>query len=382
VQASGTGEERMRIVHVAPFYTPVVGGVEEVVRRVAEYTAARGYETYVVTYNRLRRGRYNTLPREEEINGVHVIRLKPDLTWSHGTYSSELPQAVKALKPDIVHVHVWRHPHVFQVVKLKRELRFKAILHGHAPFYKLSQIDLVTCAYYRLADAFGRIYSRAYDVYIALTPQEAEKVQKLRLSEKITVVPNGVEEDQCAGREDAKKPFEILYLGRVSKSKNISLLIEAMVYVSKEVNDAELVIAGPDEGIAGKLLVRARRKSLRITYRRQVSEEEKHRLYAESAVYALPSLYEGFGLTLLEAGIHGTPSVITGDGGQLYAAPPNVASLWAKPKPKCYAEAIITLLNDEKLRKRLGRQAREWAQQHVWKKILPKYEKLYKQIAI
>jgi glycosyltransferase involved in cell wall biosynthesis len=372
----------VRIVHVAPFYAPVIGGVEEVVRRVAEYTASRGYETYVVTYNRLRRCGHNTLPRKEEINGVHVIRLKPDLTWSHGTYSSELPQAIKALKPDIVHVHVWRHPHVFQVAKLKRELHFKAILHGHAPFYKLSQIGLVTCAYYRLVDAFGRIYSRAYDVCVALTPQEAEKVQKLRLSEKITVVPNGVEEDRCAVREDVKKPFEILYLGRVSKSKNISLLIEAMVYVAKEVNDAELVIAGPDEGIAGKLLERARRKSLRITYRRQVSEEEKHRLYAESAVYALPSLYEGFGLTLLEAGIHGTPSVITGDGGQLYAAPPNVASLWAKPEAKCYAEAITVLLTDEKLRRGLGRQAREWAQQHDWKKILPKYEKLYKQITI
>jgi len=44
----------MRIVHVAPFYTPVIGGVEEVVRKIAEYTASRGYETHVVTYNRLR----------------------------------------------------------------------------------------------------------------------------------------------------------------------------------------------------------------------------------------------------------------------------------------------------------------------------------------
>jgi hypothetical protein len=35
----------MRIAHIAPFYAPVTGGVEEVVKRVAEYTASKGYET-------------------------------------------------------------------------------------------------------------------------------------------------------------------------------------------------------------------------------------------------------------------------------------------------------------------------------------------------
>jgi len=35
----------LRIIHIAPFYAPVTGGVEEVVKRVAEYTASRAYET-------------------------------------------------------------------------------------------------------------------------------------------------------------------------------------------------------------------------------------------------------------------------------------------------------------------------------------------------
>jgi glycosyltransferase involved in cell wall biosynthesis len=70
----------MRIVHVVPFYTPVIGGVEEVARKIAEYTASRGYETHVVTYNRFRNGSIGLLPREEEINSVHVIRLKQNLT--------------------------------------------------------------------------------------------------------------------------------------------------------------------------------------------------------------------------------------------------------------------------------------------------------------
>ena len=79
----------MKIIHVAPFYTPVIGGVEDVVRHIAEYMAAHGHEVYVITYNRLRKGGVGKLPREETINGVHVIRLKPTITWSHGPHSPE-----------------------------------------------------------------------------------------------------------------------------------------------------------------------------------------------------------------------------------------------------------------------------------------------------
>jgi len=366
----------MRIIHVAPFYTPVIGGVEEVVRKIAEYTASKGYETYVITYNRLRNDGVGSLPREEEINGVHVIRLKPDLTWSNGTYSSELPQVVRRLKPDIVHVHVWRHPHVFQVARLRRELEFRAILHGHAPFHRLNQLGAITWAYHRLVDMFGRGYLRAYDAYIALTPHEAWRARALGLSDNIVVIPNGVDEDGCPS-SNVDRGYTVLYLGRVSKSKNPDLLIRAMMHVAREVREAELIMAGPDEGVAQRLIKQAREGGVKARYLGQVSEGEKHRLYMASAVYALPSIYEPFGITLLEAGMHGTPSAITGEGGQTYAAPPNRASLWAKPNPKDYANTITTLLTDKGLWKKLSQGAREWAQQHTWNKILSKYEKLY-----
>ncbi|QOJ79274.1 glycosyltransferase [Infirmifilum lucidum] len=85
----------MRIVHIAPFYRPVVGGVEEVAEKIAEYMASRGHEVYVLTYNRDRR-RAGGLPEREEINGVEVVRLRPDFAYSHGTYSAELPKALEA----------------------------------------------------------------------------------------------------------------------------------------------------------------------------------------------------------------------------------------------------------------------------------------------
>jgi len=188
----------MRIVHVAPFYTPVIGGVKEVVRRVAEFLAMRGYDVYVVTYNRVRQSSAGSLPKYENVNGVHVIRLRPDFTWSHGSYSSELPIVIRELRPDVVHVHVWRHPHVFQVAKLKRRLGFKAVLHGHAPFHKLSQLGLTTRLYHRFVDMFLVNCLKLYDVYIALTLHEAEKAVRLGLEKnKVIIIPNGISEDSC-----------------------------------------------------------------------------------------------------------------------------------------------------------------------------------------
>jgi glycosyltransferase involved in cell wall biosynthesis len=371
----------VRIVHVAPFYAPVIGGVEEVVKRVAEFSAMHSYDVYVVTYNRLRQGGAGSLPRYENINGVHVVRLRPDFTWSHGSYSSELPIVLRELRPDIVHVHVWRHPHVFQIAKLRDLMKFKAVLHGHAPFHRLNQLGLITWAYHRLFDMFGRSCLRSYDRYIALTRHEAEKVRRLGLSDKVITISNGIEEDKCVVNESAKRYYEVLYLGRISRSKNLNLLVKAMTYVAENVKEAELILAGPDEGLAKSIVNYARMRNVRVRYLGQVSEEEKHKLYMESTIYALPSLYEPFGITLLEAGMHGAPAVITGEGGQLYVAPPNKTSLWAKPNPRDYAEAIATLLTDKKLREKLSQGAREWAQQFAWNKILPKYEELYNELA-
>ena len=369
----------MRIVHIAPFYMPVIGGVEEVVKKITEYLTTRGYEVHVITYNRLRHGGIGSLARYEDINGVHVIRLKPDFAWSHGSYSSELSTLLRELRPNIVHVHGWRHPHVFQVAKLKKRLGFKAILHGHAPFHKLCQLDLVTWLYHRFTDTFLAGNLRLYDVYIALTRYEAEKVTQLGLEKsRVIIIPNGIENDECRRDYTAyRDKGQVLYLGRISKAKNIDLLVKAMAFVTKEVDETTLILSGPDEGIVENLVKYARKKNIRLRYLGVVSESMKHKLYLESYVYAFPPLYEPFGITLLEAAQHGLPSIITGYGGQYYVAPPNIASVWAKPSPLDYAQRIIELLTDTNLWKNLSESSVKWSLNFLWNKILPKYEKLY-----
>jgi len=65
----------MRIVHVAPFYYPVIGGVEEVVRRIAEYMASRGHDVYL-TCNRLRvDGKFSLQKHHEKCRSYEKMSL-------------------------------------------------------------------------------------------------------------------------------------------------------------------------------------------------------------------------------------------------------------------------------------------------------------------
>jgi len=370
----------MKIVHVTPFYYPIIGGVENVAQRVAEYMAYSGNEVYVLTYNRLRADGINSLHREEIINNVHVIRLKPYFAWSHGTYSSELPKALRKLAPDLIHVHAWRHPHVFQVARLKDELGFKAILHGHAPFYKLNQLGMLTWIYHKVVDRVKKASLKKYDVIIALTPHEKYiLIKRLGVQgEKIVVIPNGItaELGNCA-KISTENFYMVLYLGRISKSKNLDLLVKAIRNVKTKNENVKLVMAGPDEGLITSLNDYALKHSINFQYLGIVSDNEKSTLYQECTIFAHPALYEGFGITLLEAQAFGKPCVITGEGGQVYVAPPRRTSLHVKPSPRDMGQAISLLLSDKELYRELSDNAKEWSSQHTWSRILPKYDSVY-----
>lgn len=369
----------MKIVHVVPFYYPVIGGVENVAQTIAEYMASKGNDVYVLTYNRLREGGANSLPRNEIIKNVHVIRLKANLAWSHGTYSSELSGVLERLNPDLVHVHVWRHPHVFQIAELKDKLGFKAILHSHAPFYKLSQLGPLIWFYHRSIDCAKSASLKKYDVIIALTPHEKNVfLEKFGVENKrIVVIPNGIQAIPYLSNSKGTETLTVLYVGRISREKNVLLLVKAMNYVQIKNAAVKLVVAGPDEGLVGGLKQYSAKNNINFNYLGSVSEEAKYSLYDNCTIFVNPSLYEGFGISLMEAQAFGKPCVITGNGGQLWSAPPGQTSLHVKPDPVAMGRTISLLLSDKLLYKMLSDNAYTWACQHVWSKILPQYDSVY-----
>ena len=104
----------------------------------------------------------------------------------------------------------------------------------------------------------------------------------------------------------------VLYLGRLHASKRIDLLVKAFEIVNEKEDKTYLILAGPDDGFAGKLkkLVRGRSLDSRVLFMGFVEHERKVALIAGSDVLVVPA-FSGFPVTFLEACALGTPIVTT-----------------------------------------------------------------------
>lgn len=370
----------MRIVQVAPFYKPVIGGVENVVDHISRYCVSKGHEVFVVTYDRARKGSSKHLVSREEDNGLTIIRLPVDIKWNQGSYSSKMKDCLRNIKPDIVHVHNWRHPHVFQVAKLKDEMHFKAILHGHAPYHSEGQLGAVVWLYHRTVDILSKATLKKYDRLISLTDYEKEKLLHFGVPpDKIVIIPNGIDETfEEIDEYNTNGGRNVLYMGAISSLKNMDLLKKSMSYVFSRMPDSRLLLAGEDQGALRRLLTGE--IGSRTEYFGVVRDPIRLQVYGKSRVFVHPTIYEAYGISLIEAQRFGKPCVITGKGGQTYAAPPDQTSLLAKETPEDFGAKIISLLLDEDLYSRLSANATRWGIQHLWKNVLPRYDQLYESV--
>ncbi len=354
----------MKIVQVSPFYYPVIGGVERIVKTLSEYLYGKGFDVYVVTFNRDRK-KSSIFSKNEEINGVKIIRVKPDFSWSHGTYSKEIYNIVKSLNPDIIHVHVWRHPYVFQLSKIS-SIR---ILQPHSPFYSLKQSGIITFIYYNLVDNFLGSFIKKYNL-ISITPLEKEILYK-KFKANSELIPNGVDDILFSMKVNEDNFY--LYIGRLSKEKNIMKMLKAY-RLSK--TKRPLLLAGPDNGMLKYIKEYISKYTLNVKYLGEVSEYEKIELLSKCRALINPSPFEGFGLTLVEAEALGKPAIIVGHGGQEFAAPPNIASLRADNNETSIARAIENM-EDDFTYSTLSKCAKKYAENFRMSNILPKYEKFY-----
>ena len=189
----------------------------------------------------------------------------------------------------------------------------------------------------------ARAVLRDARLVIAASTSLGEQARQFGARE-LRVIPSGVDLPAAVGEE--ADPPEVLYAGRLSPEKGVLELVEAA-------NGLNLVVAGD-----GPL---RRRVPDALGF---VPPDELQRLYARAAVVACPSRREGFGVACLEAMAHARPVVATDVGGLRDLVVDGETGLVVPPRdPAALRQALVRLLGDSDLRRRLGGAGRVRAQE-------------------
>jgi glycosyltransferase involved in cell wall biosynthesis len=164
----------------------------------------------------------------------------------------------------------------------------------------------------------------------------------------------------------------ILFVGTLQPRKNIVRLIKAFAKVvksEKSPKDLQLVIVGRKGWLYEEILEAPKELGIedKVKFLENVEDEELPLFYKNALCYVLPSLYEGFGLPVLEAMQQGCPVITSnvsslpeaGGDAALYVDPENVGDI---------ADKIIQLIKNDKLRKELIEKGREQVKRFSWEK--------------
>jgi glycosyltransferase involved in cell wall biosynthesis len=174
------------------------------------------------------------------------------------------------------------------------------------------------------------------------------------------------------------------WCGRIALSytKNLGCLLEAFRIVKEELDDVVLIFDGRGfETLLPKIRELGLKLNEDIIYNGYSSRDSLPYFYASCDVYSLPSLSEGFSLAAVESQACGTP-VVCFNMGSLPEVVSNKKTgiIVGEASPEAFAEGIIKLLNNEKLRKKLGKNGPRWVRQFNWEKCTREHLEVYEKL--
>ncbi len=188
-------------------------------------------------------------------------------------------------------------------------------------------------------------------------------------SEKITVVPNGVTAEMFTPRQGGRVRMKyrlperyILFVGSIDPRKNLGRLLQAWGKIDRP-GCTGLVIAG-EQGLAFRD-AKLQRRVPNVQFLGYVPDEDLPQLYAEACAFVMPSLLEGFGLTVLEAMACGTP-VLASTAGALPEVAGGAAVLFDPTSIEAMAGVMSTVLHDDCLRDDLRQRGLDRARSLTW----------------
>lgn len=374
----------MKILNVVTHLDPVTGGgCTERTMQMSRYLANNEVETTILTTDyRL------TEERRRELKGIQLFALPCIMSRYYIPTLSRDKIANLIAEADLVHLighwSVLNTLAYFHVRRMKKP--YVVCPAGALPITGRSKSVKII---YNMI--IGKSLIRNAQAGIAISKEEIKHFQRYGVeSDKVFHIPNGI------SREDSRKidvlPFRqnygleavpfILFMGRLDAIKGPDLLLEAFCEVMAELAPYHLVFIGPDCGLLENLekTVDHYGARERVHFLGYMGGEEKQQAFNAADLIAIPSRHEAMSIVVLEAGITGTPVLITDQCGFDEISLINGGIIVNASKDGIKKGLLEILQNSDELKQKGINLEKYVINNYLWDTIIYKYLKLYKQI--
>ncbi len=287
----------MKIIQISSYYPPHLGGQENVVQDLSRQLADAGHDVQVLTS--VKGGGKRGVADEA---GVKVRRMRGQEFGHAPIMPSFAPRLLLAAHTDsVVHLHIGQ-AFTPELVWLASKLRrFPYVAELHIDFQPSGPAGVLLPLYKRWV--LRRVLHSAAAVAV-LNQKTLRLVQQIYgVDGRVLQISNGIDEAYFTVQRPPrpKKPrgaLRLLFVGRLSKQKNLSMLLEAMA-LSKRTLHLDVVGDGDEREDIEKTIKRLKLKN--VTLHGQLERRAVLDFYKTCDALVMPSMYEAQPLVLLEA---------------------------------------------------------------------------------
>ena len=290
---------------------------------------------------------------------------------------------------------VWLRP---RLKSLLRRERFH-VVHLHEPFAGFVTLNVLGLSdsinigtfhtyrghrFYRLGGTriFSRYFRRLHGRIAVSYP--AYNFINRAFPAHYEIIPNGIQVEDFEGAEPFPHLMDgrinLLFVGRLEKRKGLRYLLCAYSRLKWDWPDLRLLVVGPGTPDHDSYRVIGERGLTDVVFTGPVSEEDKARYFKSAHIFCSPAVgRESFGIVLLEAMAAGVPVVASDIEGYASVVTHRREALLVPPKDDAaLAEAILSLLRDPALGRRLAQEGRRTVQEYRWDRIADRVMDYYR----
>ena len=388
----------MKILHVAHFFYPCLsaGGVVNASYQIARMQA-RDNSVKVISSDACKeRLKFEESRYDVDIDGIKVDYFKNiSNRFKLATMLDTPIGAIFRIKNqirdfDVVHVHEHRQTLSIIACYFARRYGIPYVVQAHGsvlPFFQKEGLKNI------FDKVFGfKILHGASKVF-ALTEVEKEQYLKMGVEEdRIEIVPLGINIEEYSDLPEegifrekfniSKDDKLIIFIGRVHEIKGLDLLIDAFKELADSEDDVKLAIVGPDDGYMDALNLRIAECDLsdKVIVTGPLYKNEKQEALVDCDLFVMPSKYESFTTSGLEAMACGKPLVLTKNN-HIHDWVDGSVGLACDDDKMSLKDAMAEVLFDEELSKKFGMDGRRLIQEkYNWDMINEQILNIYESI--